>query len=94
MSSWITIIKDDISASIFFHYADFSKMNKVLEDMLSIAMLGLAQGVDIRGKENVSPRLLSYFSTIRVKVMPLMEDRRMDKDIKEVKHLIVEGLLR
>ena len=22
MSSWITIIKDDISASIFFHYAD------------------------------------------------------------------------
>ena len=73
---------------------DFSKMNRVLEDMLSIAMLGLAQGVDIRGKEKVSPRLLSYFSTIRAKVTPLREDRRMDKEIKEVKRLIQEGLLR
>ncbi len=73
---------------------DFSKMNKVLQDMLSIAFLGLAQAVDIRGKEKVSPALFGYFSIIRERVKPLMEDRRMDKDIAEVKSLIQKGDLR
>ncbi|OIP56530.1 MAG: phenylalanine ammonia-lyase [Helicobacteraceae bacterium CG2_30_36_10] len=73
---------------------DFSKMNKVLQDMLGIAMLGLAQAVDIRGKERVSPVLLGYFNSIREKVKPLVEDRRMDKDIAEVKSLIEAGYLR
>lgn len=73
---------------------DFTKMNKVLEDMLSIAMLGLAQAVDIRGENKVSPQLLKYFNIIRTKVEPLMQDRRMDRDIKKVKDLIQKGFLR
>lgn len=70
---------------------DFKKMNKVLEDMLSIAFIGMAQAVDIRGKEKVSPRLLKTFKTIRKEVAPLIEDRRMDIDIKKVKTMLNAG---
>lgn len=70
---------------------DFEKMVKVLEDMLSIAMLGLAQAVDIRGEDKVSPKLLEHFKTIRKEIAPLIEDRRMDFDIKKVKIMLNAG---
>ncbi|WP_024954803.1 HAL/PAL/TAL family ammonia-lyase [Sulfurospirillum arcachonense] len=71
---------------------DFKKMNKVLEDMLSIAFIGLAQAIDIRGAEKVSPALLQCFETLRQEVSPLIEDRRMDVDIKKVKKMLNKGL--
>ena len=70
---------------------DFKKMNKVLEDMLSIAFMGLAQAVDIRGKERVSPTLLKHFEVIRSEVPALIADRRMDIDIKKVKVMLNAG---
>ncbi len=70
---------------------DFKKMNRVLEDMLSIAFIGLAQAVDIRGKEKVSPTLLKHFEDIRSEVPSLIADRRMDIDIKKVKIMLNEG---
>ena len=73
---------------------DFLKMNQVLEDMLSIAMLGLAQSIDIRGEKKVSRQLARKFKIIREKISPLLEDRRMDKDILDVKQIILSGLLR
>ena len=70
---------------------DFKKMNIVLEEMLSIAFLGLAQAVDIRGKERVSPVLLKHFNAVRDVVAPLIEDRRMDVDIATIKELLNQG---
>lgn len=70
---------------------DFKKMVKVLEDMLSIAFLGLAQAVDIRGGQMVSEHLLSIHTAIRDEVAPLREDRRMDVDIKKVKIMLNVG---
>jgi len=73
---------------------DFAKMMPDLHNMLSIAFIGMAQAVDIRGEEKVSPHLRSIFGTVRIKVKPLIEDRRMDRDIGQVKSLLVNGKFR
>jgi len=73
---------------------DFSKMMPDLHNMLSIAFIGMAQAVDIRGEEKVSPHLSTIFDTVRKKVKPLIEDRRMDRDIRHVKSLLVDGKFR
>jgi histidine ammonia-lyase len=70
---------------------DFAKMMPDLHNMLSIAFIGMAQAVDIRGKEKVSPHLKSIYRTIRTIVKPLYEDRRMDIDIKNIKPLLEKG---
>jgi histidine ammonia-lyase len=70
---------------------DFSKMMPVLHNMLSIAFLGMAQAVDIRGKDKVSPHLRTIYNEIRVLVEPVREDRRMDIDIDKVKPLLKVG---
>ncbi|UYF42636.1 HAL/PAL/TAL family ammonia-lyase [Aliarcobacter cryaerophilus] len=67
---------------------DFSKMIPDLYNMLSIAFIGMAQAVDIRGKDLVSPHLTNIYENIRKDVKPLYEDRRMDFDIKKVYTLI------
>jgi histidine ammonia-lyase len=64
-----------------------------LENMLAIAMIGLAQAVDIRTKKGISPHLEKVYNTIRKEVKPLVEDRRMDFDIGKVKELINSGKL-
>ncbi len=73
---------------------DFSKMMPDLHNMLSIAFIGMAQAVDIRGDEKVSPHLKNIFSEVRTKVKPLIEDRRMDRDIGQVKSLLIDGKFR
>lgn len=70
---------------------DFAKMMPELHNMLAIAFLGMAQAVDIRGAEKVSPHLKGIYDEIRVIVKPLMEDRRMDIDIYKIKPLLLEG---
>ncbi|RLA79569.1 MAG: aromatic amino acid lyase [Epsilonproteobacteria bacterium] len=70
---------------------DFAKMIPELHNMLSIAFIGMAQGVDIRGKEKVSPYLRNIYDEVRVVAKPLMEDRRMDIDIHNVKSLLIDG---
>ena len=70
---------------------DFAKMMPDLHNMLSIAFIGMAQGVDIRGKEKVSPYLRNIYDEVRVVAKPLMEDRRMDIDIYNVKSLLTDG---
>ena len=67
---------------------DFKKMMPELHNMLSIAFIGMAQAVDIRGEEKVSPHLKNIHDTIRKVVKPLHEDRRMDMDIENIKPLI------
>jgi len=64
-----------------------------LENMLAIAMIGLAQAVDIREKKGISPHLEKVYHTIRQEVEPLIEDRRMDFDIEKVIELIRSGKL-
>jgi len=59
--------------------------------MLSIALIGAAQAVDIRGKEKCSPTLQKNYATIREKVEKLTEDRRMDFDIQKIAEMIKEG---
>ncbi|WP_066219862.1 HAL/PAL/TAL family ammonia-lyase [Aliarcobacter cryaerophilus] len=63
---------------------DFSKMIPDLYNMLSIAFIGMAQAVDIRGKDLVSPHLTNIYENIRKDVKPLYEDRRMDFDIEKI----------
>jgi len=70
---------------------DFAKMMPDLHNMLSIAFLGMAQGVDIRGIDKVSPHLKNIYDEIRVVAKPLLEDRRMDKDIQNMKCLLIDG---
>jgi len=64
-----------------------------IENMLAIAMMGLAQAVDIRDKKGISPHLEKIYNTIREEVEPLIEDRRMDFDIAKVIKLINSGKL-
>ncbi|MCJ8328168.1 MAG: aromatic amino acid ammonia-lyase [Campylobacterales bacterium] len=67
---------------------DFSKMMPDLHNMLSIAFIGMAQAVDIRGNEKVSSHLKNIYLETRKIVEPLIEDRRMDFDIKNIKVLL------
>ena len=64
-----------------------------LELMLAIAMMGLAQAVDIREKKGISPHLEKIYNAIRAEVEPLVEDRRMDFDIAKIVELINSGKL-
>lgn len=64
-----------------------------LELMLAIAMIGLAQAVDIREKKGISPHLEKIYNAIREEVEPLVEDRRMDFDIQKIVKLINSGKL-
>ncbi|WP_294960520.1 histidine ammonia-lyase [Sulfurimonas sp.] len=70
----------------------FAKQLPDLTNMLSIALMGMAQGVDLRGKEKCSAFLQNNFETIRSEVQKLTNDRRMDIDIKVVNKMIREGL--
>ena len=56
--------------------------------MLSIAFIGMAQAIDIRGTNLVSPHLKNIYENIRKDVAPLYEDRRMDFDIENVYKII------
>lgn len=69
----------------------FAKQLPDLTNMLSIALIGMAQAVDIRGKSQCSTHLQKNYEKIRKVVAPLEYDRRMDKDIKSVYAMILEG---
>lgn len=69
----------------------FSKQLPDLTNMLSIALLGMAQAVDLRGKEKCSPILQDNYNSIRDEVEKLTNDRRMDKDIKVINKMIRKG---
>lgn len=70
---------------------DFAKMIPELYNMLSIAFIGMAQAVDIRGNDQVSPHLKNIYNATREVVKPLYEDRRMDIDIIEMYKLLEAG---
>lgn len=72
----------------------FAKQLPDLTNMLSIALLGMAQGVDLRGKETCSVFLQKNHATIRNSVEKLTDDRRMDIDIKVVNKMITNGQLK
>lgn len=63
---------------------DFKKMLPDLHTMLAIGYLGLAQAVDIRGEDQCSERLRSLHQEMRALSGALIEDRRLDVDIKKV----------
>ncbi|RXJ84817.1 histidine ammonia-lyase [Arcobacter sp. CECT 8985] len=67
---------------------DFAKMIPDLYNMLSIAFIGMAQAVDIRGKDEVSPHLKNIYNKTREIIEPLYKDRRMDFDIENINKLI------
>jgi histidine ammonia-lyase len=73
---------------------DFAKMMPDLHNMLAIAFIGMAQAVEIRGEDEVSPHLRKIHDAIREIVKPLIEDRRMDIDIENIKPLILNGTFR
>ena len=70
---------------------NFKKQLPDLTNMLSIAIMGMAQGVDLRGRENCSPFLQKNFDSIREEVVKLTDDRRMDIDIKVINKMIRDG---
>lgn len=69
----------------------FAKQLPDLTNMLSIAIIGMAQAVDLRGKENCSMFLQKNYDKVRSKVKALEFDRRMDLDIKTINTMIIEG---
>ena len=73
---------------------DFAKMIPDLYSMLAIAFAGMAQAVDIRGAEKVSPHLKEIYATVREAADPLYADRRMDVDIEKIRILLKEGRLK
>ena len=72
---------------------NFKRTLPDLDNMLAIAFMGLAQAVDIRGHEGISPQLENIYRKVRALVPPLVEDRRMDIEIKEIVKLINSGEL-
>ena len=70
----------------------FAKQLPDLTNMLSIAIIGMAQAVDLRAKENCSPYLQKNHALLREKVEKLTYDRRMDIDIKVVNEMIRQGV--
>lgn len=70
----------------------FAQQLPDLTNMLSIAIIGMAQAVDLRGKENCSPFLQKNHESIREEVERLTYDRRMDLDIKVVNKMIRDGV--
>ena len=69
----------------------FAKQLPDITNMLSIAILGMAQAVDLRGKSEVSSFLAANYDKVRAEVAPLEFDRRMDVDIKVINRMILEG---
>ncbi|WP_419777336.1 HAL/PAL/TAL family ammonia-lyase [Malaciobacter marinus] len=67
---------------------DFAKMIPDLYNMLSIAFIGMAQAVDIRGESEASPHLKNIYDEIRKIIKPLYEDRRMDFDIVNINKIL------
>ncbi|MBN2768636.1 MAG: aromatic amino acid lyase [Campylobacterales bacterium] len=61
--------------------------------MLSIAMLGITQAVDIKGVDNFSPFTKTLYTKIRETSEPLLEDRRLDNDIDTIKRRLLQGEL-
>ncbi|MDD5385599.1 MAG: aromatic amino acid ammonia-lyase [Sulfuricurvum sp.] len=61
--------------------------------MLAIAMLGIAQAMDIRGVEKFSPFAQALYTKIRAISAPLIEDRRLDGDIVTLKAMLLRGEL-
>lgn len=72
----------------------FSKQLPNLTNMLSIAMMGMAQGVDLRGRDKCSVFLQKNYDNLRKSVEKLTNDRRMDIDIKVVYEMIENGNFR
>lgn len=70
----------------------FAQQLPDLTNMLSIAIIGMAQAVDLRGKSECSAFLQENYEKIREQIAPLEYDRRMDRDIKVVNKMILEGL--
>lgn len=70
----------------------FAKQLPDLTNMLSIALLGMAQAVDLRGRKNCSPFLQKNYDFIRAEVGKLTHDRRMDLDIKVINKMLRDGL--
>lgn len=64
---------------------DFYKMQEDLANMLAIAHLGVAQGVDIKGSDKISSALKGLHYKIRELSKTVDEDRRLDKEIEQVK---------
>ncbi len=69
----------------------FAKQLPDLTNMLSIAMIGMAQAVDLRGKSKCSEFLQQNYDKVRAEVEALEFDRRMDIDIKVVYKMILSG---
>ena len=72
---------------------DFAKMIPDLYNMLSIAFIGMAQAVDIRGESEASPHLKNIYDEIRKIIKPLYEDRRMDFDIVNINKILKSAKL-
>lgn len=70
----------------------FAKQLPDLTNMISIALIGMAQAVELRGVENCSENLQKNFNSIRKNVEKLTEDRRMDIDIKVVNDMLQQGM--
>ncbi len=70
----------------------FSKQLPDLTNMLSIAIMGMGQGVDLRGKDKCSSHLQKNYDCLRKQVEKLENDRRMDLDIKKVYKMIEKGV--
>ncbi|MCK9492004.1 MAG: aromatic amino acid ammonia-lyase [Sulfurimonas sp.] len=69
----------------------FAKQLPDLTNMLSIAIIGMAQAVDLRGKSKCSEFLQQNYDKVRAEVEALEFDRRMDIDIKVVYKMILDG---
>ena len=69
----------------------FSKQLPDLTNMLSIAVMGMAQAVDLRGRAECSEFLQKNYDKVRAEVKALEFDRRMDIDIKVINKMILEG---
>jgi histidine ammonia-lyase/phenylalanine ammonia-lyase len=66
---------------------------EILQHIVAIHLIALAQALDLRGVEQASPKAREAHALIRARVAFLEEDRRMDRDIAAVVDLLRSGEL-
>lgn len=70
---------------------DLLRINELTGTIAAMLCLAGAQGVALRGYENVSAHNRSLHDAIRQFAPPLVEDRRLDHDIEAVRQAITRG---
>ncbi len=71
---------------------DFQRVADLTESVAAIHLIASAQAVELRGPDQVSPRVAALQRQVRAHIAPTLRDRPMDHDIEVARALVRQGL--